>query len=517
MLNSVPIGVDGDDTTGSKIKDKTQRSMSSVLMRATLVVALILGMIAGLIQLAIDIGQEKEAVELNAVEFIESVLPAAEEAIYDLDDKLAGRVADGLFSQRAINRVRLFDIDQPMVDRQRRLERTLPAINGLTDKDEVIIRQDLFVPGGEGSNELIGRLEVTLDRSIVAPAIVNRLLLYFLLACFKNFLLGLALVGVIYASMARYFVAFAQSVQTWQPGDGPLTLPSPPRFLQRTEITMLAERVSFLASKTEHALGAMEKTVEERTAMLDRERELNGLQRQFVAMVSHEFRTPLAIIDGSAQRIKRNIQKSMPERVVERAQKIQNAVHRLIELMESVLTAARLDDGKMKLNKGPCELASDITEIVSNFAELNADRRIEADIDNLPNTITADGKLLRQVFSNLVSNAIKYSPGGAKVTIKGWQSSDDWIAVSVADQGVGIPREELAKLCERFFRASTSTGIAGTGIGLYLCRHVVDLHDGRLEIESEVGEGTVFTVHLPCAITKMEDREQEFLEFASPA
>jgi len=203
--------------------------------------------------------------------------------------------------------------------------------------------------------------------------------------------------------MARYFVAFAKVVQTWQPGDGPLVLPSPPRFLDDTEIVMLAERVSFLASKTEQALGDMEKTVKESTAMLDQEREVNGLQRQFVAMVSHEFRTPLAMIDGTAQRIRRNIGKLMPERVLEGSNKIQNTVHRLVDLMESVLAAARLDEGKIILDPGPYELKSDLVEIVKNYTELNT-------------------------------------------------------------------------------------------------RHVVDMHGGNLQVESEVGKGTIFTVHLPGTI-----------------
>lgn len=471
--------------------------MSRVLMQMTLVVALILGMIAALFQLGLDIGQEKEEVETNAIDFIKIVLPTAEEAIYHYDADLAQRVADGLFSQRAIRQVRLLDIDRPMVDVRRDLERTLPEIIGLTDADELIIREDLFVRGG--GDKPIGSLEVTIDRSVVAPAIVNRMLLTFLLACLKNFVLGLILFGVVYAAMARYFVAFANVVQAWRPGDGPLALPSPPRFLRDTEIATLAERVSLLAEQAEDSLGEMEKTVEERTAMLDRERELNGLQRQFVAMVSHEFRTPLAIIDGTAQRIKRQSRKPLSERASEASDKIRKAVRRLVDLMESVLAAARLDEGKIGLDLGPCDPATDLKELVDSYSEINATHRIEMELDDLPEQIIADSKLLRQVFSNLLSNAIKYSPEQTTVTIKGWRTENGGAAISVADQGVGIPEEEVAKLCERFFRASTSTGIAGTGIGLYLCQHLVDLHGGSLQIESKIGEGTIFTVHLPGA------------------
>ena len=119
------------------------------------------------------------------------------------------------------------------------------------------------------------------------------------------------------------------------------------------------------------------------------------------------------------------------------------------------------------------------------------------DIDRLPKTITADGKLLRQVVSNLLSNAIKYSPDRKRVWVTGHLDEHNDIVLSVRDEGVGIPSAELDKLFKRFFRASTSTGIAGSGIGLNLVQHMVELHGGRIDVESTEGVGSTFTVRLP--------------------
>lgn len=232
-------------------------------------------------------------------------------------------------------------------------------------------------------------------------------------------------------------------------------------------------------------------------ASLDKERELNGLQRQFVSMVSHEFRTPLAIIDGVAQRVLRRLDRLKPEALKESQQKVRGAVARLTELMESVLSAARLEEGQIAFEPKVCPLVGLITELHGSYSELNKNHEIILDIDKLPNKIVADSKLLRQVVSNLLSNAIKYSREGTPVWINGHLEERDELVIAVRDKGVGIPEAELENLFERFFRASTSTGIAGSGIGLNLAQHFVDMHGGRIDVESTVGIGSTFTIHLP--------------------
>ncbi len=233
-------------------------------------------------------------------------------------------------------------------------------------------------------------------------------------------------------------------------------------------------------------------------AELAKEREINGLQRQFVSMVSHEFRTPLAIIDGNAQRLIRRLDKLTPERTGETLKKIRRSVARLTELMESVLNAARLEEGRITFTPEACALSEIVQEICESYAEVYPDHRVRLDTEHLSDPVTADPKLIRQVVSNLTSNAIKYSPSGTTVWVKGYddEAKGD-VVISVRDEGVGIPKSELDQLCDRFFRASTSTGVAGTGIGLHLVQHFVSLHDGRMDVDSVEGEGSTFTVRIP--------------------
>ncbi len=231
---------------------------------------------------------------------------------------------------------------------------------------------------------------------------------------------------------------------------------------------------------------------------LAKEREINGLQRQFISMVSHEFRTPLAIIDGSAQRLMRKPDKMTPERTNEVLQKVRLSVARLTELMESVLDAARLEEGRVIFAPKTCNLTDIVQEICDSYAEVYPDHPIRLNIEPLADPVIADPKLVRQIISNLTSNAVKYSPAGTSIFVSAVddEAKGD-VVISVRDEGVGIPKSELGQLYERFFRASTSTGIAGTGIGLHLVQHFVALHDGRIDVDSVEGKGSTFTVRLP--------------------
>ena len=244
------------------------------------------------------------------------------------------------------------------------------------------------------------------------------------------------------------------------------------------------------------------------TEALDEERKLAGLQRQFVSMVSHEFRTPLAIIDGNAQRILRRTAENIPERAINALGKIRKSVTRLTELMESVLAAARLEEGRIEFSPGPCNLSELIEEIARNYGELYPDHEIVLTIDRLPDQIIADSKLLRQVFSNLISNAVKYSPGETCIWVDGCMGDNGDIIVAVRDEGVGIPLVEQKELFDRFFRASTSTGIAGSGIGLHLALHLVRMHQGTISVKSVEGQGTTFQVRLPRKQKRASDAEQ---------
>ena len=264
----------------------------------------------------------------------------------------------------------------------------------------------------------------------------------------------------------------------------------------------------FLLREREQTNRELERKVAERTQQiseqkerlavaLEKEHELNQLQRQFVSMVCHELRTPLAVIDGNAYRIMRRHQKIPPDQLLGGLGKVRNSVARLTELMEGVLSVSKLEAGTIQVNPTPCNFEDLITDVANTYREVNPTSKIIVNCKGLPERFIADPKLMRQVVSNLISNAVKYSPDGAQIDIEATSWDDGGIRVGVQDQGVGIPGDELDKLFKRFFRASTSAGIAGTGIGLHMTQAFVEMHGGRVDIVSEVGVGSTFTVILP--------------------
>lgn len=226
------------------------------------------------------------------------------------------------------------------------------------------------------------------------------------------------------------------------------------------------------------------------------EKSLSAQQRQFVSMVSHEFRTPLSIIDAGARGLEKRRKRFSESEIDDRLTKIRSAVSRLIRLMESTLIASKLDAGFTKITEAPVDLRAMIGTVVDEFALIASGTHIARDVDSAPDTFLGDEALIYSLLNNLLSNAIKYSPNEPEIAIR-CEARGDWLHLAVSDNGVGIPPDEIARIGEKFYRASTSTGIAGTGLGLALAFQIVHLHDGRIEIDSTPGIGTTFSVHLP--------------------
>jgi PAS domain S-box-containing protein len=234
-----------------------------------------------------------------------------------------------------------------------------------------------------------------------------------------------------------------------------------------------------------------------RTA-LAKERQFGQLQREFVSMTSHEFRTPLAIIDTATQRLMRRRESLSGDEYAELGREVRDAVQRMIDMIDGILSSARLDSGEIRFAPQPVSLRDLIREVCRRQSALSPRHDIQLDLDGLPAEMTGDPALLDQVFTNLLSNATKYSPSGGEVTIRGG-AEDGWITVDVRDHGVGIPAADMPRIFERFFRARTSTGIAGTGIGLYSVKRLVEMHGGTVALDSREGEGTRVTLRLPTA------------------
>src|SRR6266852_6371946 len=231
---------------------------------------------------------------------------------------------------------------------------------------------------------------------------------------------------------------------------------------------------------------------------LAQEQRLALLQRNFVSMASHEFRTPLSIIDGHAQRLIKMKDRLAPDEIDERAGKVRGAVSRLTHLIENLLDSSRLIDAGAGLYFHPEEidLSALLHEVCQLHREIAPGSQIEERFATAPLQIVGDPKLLFQMFSNLLSNAIKYSASDGMVEISAGIEEGQALVV-VKDNGIGIPAKDIDQLFERYYRGSNVSGIVGTGVGLYLVKMVLEVHSGEIAVESTEGEGSKFSVHLP--------------------
>ncbi|MBD8893996.1 sensor histidine kinase [Roseibium litorale] len=240
----------------------------------------------------------------------------------------------------------------------------------------------------------------------------------------------------------------------------------------------------------------LQKHTDELVRLLTQEKELTEMQREFVSMASHEFRTPLAIIDSNAQRLKRKADGIEPEALMERIDRIRDAVDRMQYLINRFLNFSQAQSIGVEVQVEPvsfCELVMDVCERQQSVSRKHT---IHLDLEGLPEVVEIDRRLVEQSISNILSNAVKYSPGRPDIYVRGGRSGD-YAVLSVRDEGVGIPKEEIPKIFNRYYRASTSSGIAGTGIGLNMADLIVRKHHGRVEITSEVGAGTNVTLFIP--------------------
>jgi two-component system phosphate regulon sensor histidine kinase PhoR len=222
---------------------------------------------------------------------------------------------------------------------------------------------------------------------------------------------------------------------------------------------------------------------------------LEQVRRDFVANVSHELRTPLTVLAGYLDAVE---VEELPEwePVLE---DMRGQCQRMRHIVEDLLTLSRLD-----AQGSPVDETLPMAQVLEGLkrdARALSQGRHRIDLGELaPLDLLGSGKDLRSAFSNLVVNAVRYTPAGGQIVLN-WRTHDEGAAFEVVDTGLGIPEQHLPRLTERFYRVSTSRSreSGGTGLGLAIVKHVLMIHQGRLEIESEMGKGSIFRCVLPRA------------------
>jgi PAS domain S-box-containing protein len=234
---------------------------------------------------------------------------------------------------------------------------------------------------------------------------------------------------------------------------------------------------------------------------LTQERALEQLKSDFISTISHELRTPLAAIYGASMTLQRADLDAAAVRKDELLQVISNEADRLARTINDVLWASRLESGTLQVRIESCDggrLAEAV--VAAQRTHLPSNLHLELDVGSPLPRVAADPDKVRQVLSNLVDNAVKYSPDGGEIRVA-VQRIGRYVRFAVRDSGLGIPPAEQERVFEKFYRLdpNLTRGVSGTGLGLYICRELVHRMDGRVSVKSGAGKGSTFVVELPVA------------------
>ncbi|MEB3829077.1 hybrid sensor histidine kinase/response regulator [Phormidium sp. CCY1219] len=230
---------------------------------------------------------------------------------------------------------------------------------------------------------------------------------------------------------------------------------------------------------------------------LAQEKELSDMKTRIITTISHEYRTPLTTIASSAELLEAYRHKWDEQKQLKHFNRIQSAIKHMTNLVEEVLFINRAESEKLDFYPVDLNLEKFCSEIVEEIQQPNREKyQVKFMPDAGEVNAQFDAKLLRQILTNLLSNAIKYSPEGGVVELH-LSRDPEQVVFQVRDEGIGIPPEDQEKLFQSFSRASNVATIQGTGLGLSIVQKCVELHGGKISVDSQLGVGTTFTVCLP--------------------
>lgn len=228
---------------------------------------------------------------------------------------------------------------------------------------------------------------------------------------------------------------------------------------------------------------------------LEKERQLREIKDRFVSLISHEFRTPLAVMTTSLDLVVHYFDRLSTTRILDKLSTVQQQITRMVGLMEDALRFSKSQAGKTEFAPTEVELLPFLQSIIQ-MMELTDKGQHHIKLIGDAGWITIDPRLCEHIIANLLSNALKYSPAGTTIIVQAARQPQSW-QISVQDQGIGIPEADLPHLFEPFHRASNAQEMPGTGLGLSIVKDYVEIHEGEIAVDSDVGQGTTFVITLP--------------------
>jgi PAS domain S-box-containing protein len=263
------------------------------------------------------------------------------------------------------------------------------------------------------------------------------------------------------------------------------------------EIRRLNDELEDIVDQRTHelkeALNKLELSKEEIARSLIKEKELNELKSRFVSIASHEFRTPLSTIKSSTYLLQKYITTEEQPRREKHIERIISSVNTLTDILNDFLSVGRIEEGKILIKKNEIDLKPFINNLIDEIKDSTKNGQNINYTNGGEGKIIIDTTLLKHIIFNLLSNAIKFSPENSAILIKS-EIANGFLIITVKDSGIGIPKSDQIHLFERFFRASNTSNIQGTGLGLHIVARYVQLLNGTIECRSDLGQGTEMKV-----------------------
>jgi PAS domain S-box-containing protein len=276
---------------------------------------------------------------------------------------------------------------------------------------------------------------------------------------------------------------------------------------QKTELEKITDKIRQLNANLEvkveertlilkEALQKLERSQQELSEALDKERQLNEIKSRFVSMASHEFRTPLSTVLSSASLLSKYSAADDQGKRDKHIQRIKNSVNHLNDILEDFLSLGKLNEGKVEKSMDEVNLKEILAETIEEMKGiLKKGQHFELSCNDDRIAYT-DKKLFKNVLINLIGNAIKFSEEEKLISVHG-NTAGDKALISVTDEGIGISEEDQLHLFSSFFRGANATNIQGTGMGLHIVKRYVELLGGQIQIQSQLNKGTTVTFTIP--------------------
>jgi signal transduction histidine kinase len=228
-------------------------------------------------------------------------------------------------------------------------------------------------------------------------------------------------------------------------------------------------------------------------------------REQFLSIASHELKTPLTALIGYVKLLRQCPDPAtyQPDRHARALRVISEQAARLNKLVTLMLDLSRIQQGQLTIDPAPLDLAALARRVAGDIDWTLDQHTLVVEAPDEPIYIMGDDVRLEQVLHNLIQNAIKYSPAGGKVCV-GVEQHDSYACLRVADQGIGIPEKSVSQLFQRFQRITNpdTQHVSGLGLGLYIVKEIISLHNGSIDVISREGEGSTFTIHLPLTVSE---------------